>query len=532
MEIKKHKTWKKVAIKDFAKARKVFLYRGERRILYFLNAVSFATIEDIARATFLSENVLRREYLRELEAIGFIKATVQDKVKLYSLQKWGMYKLAEMQELEKEYDAGGLEKRDLGKRILKRKAKIDGIFSLARPFIQSEHQLLRAKVGAELYRAWTLVIGKNERQSLTLLNGIMSGRFIRGELRKKREKDEKLPIPDFVLLGWSELIFVEVETGANKKSELRDKLMRYRTLTNLFKSKFKVYVLFVVDTEKDKIEWVKKTLKAQQPGGPYVFSLDVGFKRKLVDIAELREWLKDWHELEQKEERYGFIGEEGDIFNLKSLQENYKASVKEINLERIEKEKEEKRAREREEERKKEEEEEVERKKKQEEEERKEAEERKREEEEKKKAELQEKRKQFLAQYTKFDYDRRSEVREAQELSIRRSELKDPDFKVKVDSNNVYVLLKFEDFVNLTTRTRYKLECSQKVREGEECEVIGFENQNGNNPFIPIPLIREFDKPLQKVIKEGVREAILNAQKINPEDINYGMYSIYYYLSK
>jgi hypothetical protein len=524
MEIKKHKTWKKGVVKSFAEARKVFLYKGERKVLEFLSFVDFAMLEDIARATILSQSVLKKKYLRELEAIGFIKRTTLDKITLYSLQKWGMYKISE-----------GIikSKRDLTKRELKKIAKEKGIFSQAEAFAMPEHQILNARVGTELFRAHLLAEKQAQEENiLKLLNKREAEHFIRHFFELEGKMPSGVPIPDFILKGRSEVIFVEVETGDNKKSRLRDKFRRYKFLAEEFKRQYAVYILFVVDSREDKVRWVRKAVKAQQPSRPYVFSLDVNFKRKLVDVAELREWLENWHELEEQGLwREGFIGSSGDIFNLKSLEENRIMSQREINIEKKRLEEYEEELQRRELEKEKERQEEEERRKAREREE----EERKKEEEERKKAEFEKKKKEFLEKYTKFDYDRdyNGKVKSgAKELGIRRSDLRDPDFKVAVDYNRVFVILKFEDFINLKTKLQFELECPQKVGKGEECEVIGFENQNGNNPFIPIPLIREFNKPLQKVIKEGVREAILNAQKINPEDTNYGMYSIYYYLSK
>ena len=518
MEIKKHKTWKKRLVKSFAEARKVFLYRGQRRILDFLSLVDVATMEDIARATLLSENILKRKYLRELETIGFIKRLTQGKVTLYFLQKWGMYKIVE--------ERKGLD--DLQKRKLKKIAKGTGLFSQTEAFAQPDHQILNAKVGAELFRAHLLAEKQaQEGNILELLNKRNAKRFIKLFFESRGKIAKGVPIPDFMLEGNKEVIFVEAETRENKKERLKEKFFHYEFLAEEFTRQYKVCILFVVDTEKDKVRWVRKAVKAQERNGDK-FSFTVKFSRKLVDIAELREWLGNWQILEEQEDRFGFISFRGEIFDLKSLEETNQISALEIAIKKKEDEKE--RVRKEEEQREREEEQrrgEEQRKKWEE-----EAEERKREEEEKKKAECEEKSKEFSGRFTKFDYDREENVKEeAKELNLTRSQMRDSQFKVEVDGSNVYVLLEFEDFVNLTTRTRYKLECSQKVREGEECKIISFENRNGNNLFNPIPLIREFSRPLQKVIKEGVQEAVLNAQKETDEEY-YGIYSIYFYLSE
>lgn len=517
MEIKKHKTWKKTVVEDFAKARKVFLYKGERRILDFLSFIDVATIEDIARATLLSKNILKAKYLRELETIGFIKRTTQDKITLYFLQKWGMYKIAEERE--------GLD--DLQKKKLKEIAKKTGLFSQTKAFAQPEHQILNAKVGAEFFRAYLIAEKQEGGCIFKLLNKRGAKRFIDFFFESRGRVAKGVPIPDFMLEGNEEVIFIEVETRENKKDRLREKLCHYDFLKEEIEKQYRMRVLFIVDSEKDKVRWVRKTLKAQQATKDS-HSFTVGFSRKLVDTAELKEWLENWHVLEGQEDRFGFISLDGDIFNLKTLEETYQISAMELAVKRME-EAEEKERRKVElqrilEERKKQKEQEEER--------RKEAEELK----EKEKAELEKERNKFLEKYTTNDWDMDIGVNdwearifhlreELEKYKITRDMLREGE-KVELffEYSEIHVTLHSEDFTNKKIEEQCEKNYQKRWKKDEEYVDI--------HPKPGWELLR-FMSGLQWKLQVEIREGIIEiARREKIKDRNKVEVEFYYFADR
>jgi hypothetical protein len=269
MEIHTTKTWRKRRVRNFEEARKTYLYAGQRRALEFLSFVNLATIGDIARATGLSEKLLKIKYLRELEGLGFVKKLKLQNTILYEIDKWGMLKLA-----EQEYGNDTQDKKELRKI-----AKEQGIYVREEPIAFLKHKILRAKAGAEIYRAWKEAQEKGT-QALEILSETRARRFLKELLIEKSKGG--YPNPDFILKGERELIFIEVETGANVKSDLRGKLIRYRNMEQFVnKNGLKLYAVFIVEGDKSKEKYIAKMIQAQQPGGRYSFSADVGFKRAL-----------------------------------------------------------------------------------------------------------------------------------------------------------------------------------------------------------------------------------------------------------
>jgi hypothetical protein len=400
MEVHTTKTWRKKKVRNFEEARKTYLYAGERRILEYLNFVNLATIGDIARATELSEKLLQIKYLRELEGLGFIKKLKLQNTILYEIDKWGMLKLA-----EQEYGNDTLDKKELRKL-----AKEQGIYIREEPVAFLKHKILRAKAGAEIYRAYKEA-QEQGIQTLEILSETRARRFLK-ELLGERGKTS-YPNPDFVLTDKREMIFIEVETGANTKSDLRGKLVRYRNMEQFaVKNSLKLYAVFVVEGERSKEKYIAKMIQAQQPGGRYSFSADVGFKRVLFTIKELAEWLSEWKGLQPQMERWEFLREQGQVFTNKTLQE----IANEIQMKYIQEEQERQK---REKELK----------------ERKEKEERERQERE----EQERKRQEFMQRYTRTEFDGSEEIqRQAQTLEIVRTYLQ-PGPKITIIENNIVV---------------------------------------------------------------------------------------------
>jgi hypothetical protein len=153
-------------------------------------------------------------------------------------------------------------------------------------------------------------------------------------------------------------------------------------------------------------------IQAQQPGGRYSFSADVGFKRTLLTIKELSEWLSEWKGLEPHTERFEFLRGQGQIFENKPLQQIANEMQMKYIQEEQERQKREKELQEK-----------------------KEKEERERQERE----EQERKRQEFLQRYTRTEFDGSEEIqRQAKELAIMRTYLQTGP-KIAIVQNNIVV---------------------------------------------------------------------------------------------